>query len=229
MSDDQLLAAILDQVPQRLRHVSGAVLYSGREAWTGTADLYLMGLNPGGDPALETETVAAQVHRVLRIEDANYSSYRDDSWGNGEFRRGEHRMQRNVLHLLETLGLDPGLVPSSNLVFARSRSWGDLPRKNQRAWAEACWPFHQAMIERLRVRVVLCFGRPAGDLVRAMMGAHEEIDCFIESNNRGWASRAYRGSEDVIVVQATHPSRAVWLNPSSDVTPLIERALHAAT
>lgn len=37
-------------IPKDLLDKSGSVFYSGRDAFSGTKNLYLMGLNPGGSP-----------------------------------------------------------------------------------------------------------------------------------------------------------------------------------
>lgn len=36
-------------IPPELEDCSGAVFYSGRDAFSGLKDLYVLGLNPGGD------------------------------------------------------------------------------------------------------------------------------------------------------------------------------------
>ena len=228
MADDPLTDELVGLVPPDLRDVSGHLLYTGRDAWTGPSPLYLMGVNPGGDPDVIRETVTSSTERILRHEAANWSAYRDDRWtypSGGTRPPGTAPMQQNVLHMLSTLGLDPGTVPASNLVFVRSRAEGDIPRQQMRALAEACWPFHRGVIDRLGIRVVVCFGGTAGDFVRANIGARHEVDRFVEANGRGWTSRTYRGRSGVKVVQVTHPSRAMWLNPAADVSPPIGRAL----
>lgn len=230
MGDDlPLLDQILGLVPQNLREVPGSLLYSGRDAFANGSALYLMGINPGGDPIREPETVAAHARKVLRFKPANFSEYRDGCWpapGHGGPRPpGSAPMQQRVLHLLDTLALDPGTVPASNLVFARSRREGHIPPEQMRAWAEECWPFHQAMIKRLGARVIVCFGGTVGDFVRAKVGAREKSDQFTEGNNRRWTSRTFRGDGGIRVVQATHPSIADWCNPATDMSPLVMRAL----
>jgi hypothetical protein len=127
---DAAVADFLRWIPPEIRDVSGVLLNSGRAAFTGCSDVYLLEINPGGDPTAETETVADQVRRALEGENSNWSSFRDDSWANGTRPPGTFGMQPRVLHLLEQLGLDPGAVPASNLVFVRSRREGTsfLPR-----------------------------------------------------------------------------------------------------
>lgn len=219
---DAVVADFLRWIPPEMRDVSGVLLNSGREAFTGCSDVYLLGTNPGGD---ETETVAEQVRRALEDEDSNWSSFRDDSWRNGTRQPGTHPMQRSVLHLLKQLGLDPGAVPASNLVFVRSRREGHIPRARMQAWAEDCWPFHEAMIEQLGVRVIVCFGVTTSEFVCSKLAAHVETDRFVEANRRGWPSRTYQSPSGISVVHATHPSVASWWSPATDISPLVRNAL----
>lgn len=158
MTDDPLLAEVLDAIPGSLRGVSGDALYSGREAWTNPSPIYLMGINPGGDPADLSTTVATQAAAALRPD--SFSAYRDLAWTTPRgnlYEPGKHPMQRSVLHLLDRLGLDPAKVPTSNMVYARSRQAHHIAADDMRAWAEECWPFHLRMIERLGCRVVVAW------------------------------------------------------------------------
>ncbi|KRA32509.1 hypothetical protein ASD81_13210 [Nocardioides sp. Root614] len=228
MDNDNIVDKILGMVPPDLLGASGSLLYSGRDAFSGSSPLYLMGINPGGDP---DELVQSSIHSdtdwMLRDRPANWSRYRDESWGPGAA-PGTWKMQPRVLHLLNRLGLDPGEVPSSNLIFVRSRREADLARDHMTSMAEACWPFHQAVIERLGVRVVVCFGGTVSGFVRGKLGANQETDRFVEVNKRNWTSRTFRAPSGLTVVQATHPSIADWCNPNTDVSDLVARALLAA-
>lgn len=95
-------------------------------------------------------------------------------------------MQPRILHMYRTLGLSPGAVPASNLVFVRSRREGDIAPDVKRL-ADLCWPFHRCVLETLQPRVVLCLGKTAGDYVRERVGAHELYATFVEENERRWA------------------------------------------
>src|SRR5690606_1776853 len=207
-------------IPPSLLDVSGSVFYSGRNAFRGTRPLYMLGVNPGGSPDTQAhETVAWHTKKVLEREPDDWSAYRDESWKGAAPGRGG--MQPRVLHLLRRVGLLPGGVPASNIVFARSR------RENQflgslLSMAEVCWPFHHAVIQRLEPRVVLCFGGTAGEYVRRQLGANKLIREFVEKNNRQWRSRLFRNSAGTAVVVATHPSIANWAAPDTDPSELVE-------
>jgi len=210
-------------IPGELLKRSGSVFYSGRLAFGSSAQLYILGLNPGGDPIEQAdETVEWHTAKVLRDERDDWSAYRDDSWAG--FSPGKHGMQPRVLHLLGQLQLDPGQIPASNIVFLRS------PRESLidgNIWklAELCWPFHQRVIEELGVRLVLCFGRTAGNWVRRRLDARDKVAEFVEENNRKWRSSVYTNRNDMAVVDATHPSIADWTSTATDPSKLVKSAI----
>lgn len=212
----------LDGLSQELLSRSGSVFYSGREAFTGQRPLYLLGLNPGGDPGAQaTNTVAKHIHE-FRTRRREWSAYADDSWEGAQ--PGTWGMQPRVLHMLAQLGLDPREVPASNVVFVRTRDEAALKAEKATLLGE-CWPVHQAVIDSLGVRAIVCFGGTAGRWVRDKTGANQLLDQFKETNGRGWTSEAHRAFDGRVVVTATHPGRADWRNPAADATPLIRRTL----
>ena len=212
------------RIPSSLVNRSGKVFYSGRNAFSSPSALYILGVNPGGAPDNHaTETIESHTNLVLHAFSADWSAYRDESWEGAK--PGTYGMAPRVLHLLKQLGLNPGAVPASNLVFPRSRREADITRNDMTAMANECWPFHESALELLRPRVILCFGQTAGTFVRRRLGANRVIGEFVEQNNRRWTSRAFAGSAGVNVVVATHPSIADWCAPSTDVSWLVEKAL----
>jgi hypothetical protein len=205
---------------------SGSVFYSGRTAFSNPSPVYLLGLNPGGDPTRQAdETIRRSIADAVDRQAADWSAYVDESW-NGK-PPGTFRMQPRIRHLLGSLGLDPRRVPASNVVFVRSTRESDL--EDEKAFLlEACWPVHRAVIERLGVRAVLCLGGTAGKWVRDGLGAHQPVDQFQEDNARRWTSQAHRNASDQFVVTLTHPSIAAWNVESSDPTPMVARILATA-
>lgn len=201
-------------IPTELLDVPGHAFYTGATGFTGHRPLYLLGLNPGGEG---TETVRQQIQH-LKAGPPDYSAYVTHIW------KPAARIDHNVEHLLRKLSLGPTEVPASSLVFTRTRSESDLATDFERL-AALCWPFHDAVIRTLNVRVVVCFGKKAGEFVRRQLGAHHEVDRYVEQNNRGWTSTTHRGPEGPKIVTVTHPSRADWRNPAADVSPLVARAL----
>jgi len=202
-------------VPNELLDVPGHAFYAGETAFSGTSPLYLLGLNPGGTGS---ETVRQQIQSV-RTGPGDYSAFRTHTW------KRVSPIDRSVLHMLSRLSLDPGVVPASCLVFQRSTSESELAGLGITRLATVCWPFHQAVIDNLGVRAVVCFGGTAGRYARKQLDADLEVDRFVETNARGWTSRTHVGVNEIKVVTVSHPSRADWRNPAADVSPLVARAL----
>lgn len=212
----------VELIPAELLDSSGAVFNSGRSAYNGNASLYLLGLNPGGDPAkLVRETVRLHTDKVLS-RPSNWCEHRDEEWD--ERPAGTAGMQPRVLHVLRGFNLDPGTVPSSNVIFARTRGQAEIAPHFERL-AALCWPLHVAVIKELSVRTVLCFGKSAGGYVRRMTKANQIVGSFVETNRRQWACHAYENSEGLSVVVATHPSRVAWTNVASDPTNLLREVI----
>ncbi len=213
-------------IPPELLERSGKVFYSGRSAFSRPASLYVLGVNPGGDPGAQAEeTLASHTDWVASSAPDNWSAYRDESWKGKS--PGRHGMQPRILHMFNALGLNPGEVPASNLVFVRSRREGDLSGEVDRL-VQLCWPFHELVISALRPKVILCLGRTAGEHVCRHTGASDHYASFTELNDRKWQSHAYRSRSGLRVVVATHPSIADWKALPTDPTGLLADALRAA-
>ncbi len=217
-----MIEQFIKLIPDSLNSRSGSVFYSGRDAFDGSKDLYILGVNPGGSPnGREDESVKWHTEKVLS-EPNNWSAYRDESWlGSLPGTRG---MQPRVLHLFSKIDCSAGTVPASNIVFVRSSREVNL-EGNMQEMAELCWPFHDSVINELSPKVILCFGQTAGNFICRKLAAYQQIDEFVEQNNRRWCSRTFANNRGLKVVVATHPSIANWVNPVTDPTVLVERAL----
>lgn len=220
-----LIDEALDRVSPVILPRSGSVFYTGKSAFQSESPLYLLGLNPGGDPQAQRDNTVAKHISEFRGRARPWSAYADDSWEGAP--PGTWGMQPRVLHMLAKLRLDPRQVPASNVVFVRSRGESDL-RDQKPMLLDECWPVHEAVITTLSVRVVVCFGGTAGRWVRERLEAQEYYDSFRETNARGWASEAHRSAEGKFVVTVTHPGRADWRNPAADPTDLVRQALDAS-
>lgn len=212
-----------EKIPVSLLAKSGKVFYSGRNAFSYPSSLYVLGVNPGGDPAdHETETIESHTQTVLHGKAADWSEYRDESWEKAP--PGTYGMAPRVLHLFKELGISPGSIPCSNLVFVRSRREGDL-KANMSSLADQCWSFHDYVIERLHPRIILCFGKTSGNYVRNKVSANKFIGEFVENNKRRWRSQEFSNAKGLTVIVATHPSIADWTAPSTDPTQLVRDSL----
>jgi hypothetical protein len=218
-----MIEEIAKYIPTQLRNLSGSVFYSGRNAFRSMAPLYVLGLNPGGDPeARPNETVAWHTNKVLEAVPNDWSAYRDESWRQAP--PGTSGMQPRVLHMFRQLGLAAGDVPASNVVFVRSKREAALKGKFLEL-ADACWAFHEMALDLLKPRAILCFGGTAGAYVRNRLGAVRKVQEFVETNNRRWRTTCFASRNGSFVVVATHPSIADWTAPSSDPSGLVKRAL----
>lgn len=221
-----MIERLIDLVPKAMRMRSGTVFYSGRAAYAASVPLYLLGLNPGGDPVAQaTETIGASLEEARKRREDHWSAYADECWRGRP--AGTATMQPRVLHLLKSVGLDPRRVPASNVVFVRSARESALAAEKS-ALLAACWPLHEEVLRALRVRVVACMGGTAGRWVREMTGAHLLIDRWTERNARCWTSEAHANSTGLQVLTLTHPSVAAWNTSSADPSPLVRAALERA-
>lgn len=210
-------------IPSELLPRSGSVFYSGRDAYSGQAPLYILGINPGGCPeAHKDSTVAAHTTDVLSSTSTDWSAYRDERWDDRD--PGTVGMAPRVLHLFKSLNMNPGSIPSSNLVFVRSRREDDI-RSEMNYLKELCWPFHAQVISSISPRVVLCLGRTVGSYVRKKTGAHKQVGEFVEANDRRWRSQSFSNTAGTTVVVASHPGIANWCSPATDPTKLVVEAL----
>lgn len=214
---------LLTLVPDSLRERSGEVFYSGRAAFARPAPLYLLGLNPGGDPIRQaSETVGRSLDEARSRAKDRWSSYADESWGGRP--PGTAKMQPRVLHMMDRLGLDVRQVPASNVVFVRTTREAAL-KSEKAALLRDCWSVHQSVVDNLGVCVVACMGGTAGEWVRSMVGADTLIDSWSETNARRWTSWTHSGPSGIQVVTLTHPSIAAWNSEDADPSALVAAAL----
>lgn len=209
-------------LPQKLLDRSGSVFYTSKLAFMTSNPIYLLGLNPGGDPLVQARNTVGRHIAEFRDRTSAWSEYRDEIWEGST--AGSWGMQPRILHLLKGLGLEAHTVPASNVVFARTRTEADL-EGGKDSLLGACWPVHQAVINSLQVRTIVCLGGTAGRWVRERLGADAEIDRHRETNARGWKSSTHASPDGQKVVTLTHPGRADWRNPAADPTALVRRAI----
>lgn len=218
-----MIEELVKTIPQSMRRCPGKALGSGRRAFAGPADLYILDYHPGSNPEQFPETVDEQINRVLNEEPAEWSAYRDESWQDQP--RGSRPQQKRVAYLCDSLGLNPGAIPAAQLIFRRWDAASAPAADVERQWAEECWPFHQAVIDRIGVRVVVCLGQYPGNWTRRKLGADPDpVAEFRETNNRGWESNIWQAG-DRYIVSLSQPVRANWINPTADPTPLVRRVL----
>ncbi len=211
---ESLSSSILDN--------SGAVFYSAPPAFQEQKNIYILGLNPGGNPISQAENTVRCQFIGWKKKEEPWSAYVDEVWEGAA--AGTHGMQPRVRHMADILGIDLRLTPASNVVFVRSSTEATLLANKARLLDE-CWPVHQAVIDQLGVRIILAFGATAGSWIREQVKADDPVNEFKESNARGWTSMAHRSAEGMIVCTLTHPGRADWRNPKADPSPMVKSVL----
>lgn len=212
-----MTAPFFDLIPSNLLDVSGKAYYS--RAFDQPSAVYLLGANPGGDPTKERETVREHTAQFFQSS-APINEHLDAKWKGS----GPTPLQRRMRHLGDSCGLDLRAAPTSNLVFQRTRTLADLGGLRQAA--DPCWPFHDAVIAQLGVRVVICLGGEVGEYVARRMGADRAVDEFTETHaRRSWRSWGRANIDGDYVISLTHPGRADWTAPESDPSPMVARIL----
>lgn len=213
----------LNALPSDLLDRSGGIFYSGKQAFEQPTEIYILGLNPGGDPAeLKDHTVRKSLAH-WRQNPELYSAYIDDLWKGTE--KGASGMQPRLQHLAEQMDIELGTTPSANVIFARTKDEIALGPE-QSDLLSKCWPVHQAVIDALSIRMVICLGSTAGNWVRQQLSAHDEVDNYIETYPiRRWASAVHIAADGKMVATLAHPSRANWSSPDADPSTMVKRAL----
>ena len=225
-----MIEDFVNRIPQSVKLKSGTVFYSGRSSFSKQSDLYILGMHPGGEPHDTPESfISRDIEHVLNEKCPNWSAYRDDSWGPPA---GKYPLQRNVLHLLKQVGANPHDVPASEVVFLCSKNLHALERKEGEKYevlADKCWPFHEAVIDKLEVRVVAVYGKRSGGYVCRRLNAHKQVDEFVATYGKGKsiASGTYTNDKGQFVVTLWFPGMGNpwWTKPYSDPTGLVVDAL----
>jgi len=205
-----------------LYDLPGGVFYSSPAAFSRPSKVYLLGLNPGGSPAPNTEATIGKNLDTWRRRESGWCEYTSESWEGAE--PGEYGIQRPIRALFNRLGLNVADVPASNVVFVRSNTEDKLDRKAE--LLEQCWPVHEAVISDLGVDTVLCLGQTAGRWARSMLCADQAFDHFEEAYpRRHYRSEAHLNFDGIAVLTLAHPSRSNWCDEKADPSPLVLRVL----
>lgn len=204
------LLARVSALPPEVRDRSGAVLYSG---WSSLrpGPLYIMGLNPGGDPTAEPHRSKSMLHDLEQLPNL-FSSYADVRW-DGARTAGSTAHQKRVSSLACAAGLDVRDVVAANAIFTRTSRAGELIDP-VRAWATHFWPIHQWMLSIVRPDIIVCLGNGLGlsswTLLRAQaLVSHEHPSPNYRMGRFADVVLPFAdGTEHaVLLIGAPHPSR----------------------
>jgi hypothetical protein len=140
------MAKILNPIATR----PGSLLYSSADTLQ-RGEVYLLGLNPGGD---ERQTIRESIAGLLHFKG---NAYTDEDWSTPKRRYGAggHPLQRNLSFLFAAMGWDLARTCASNLIFTRSvnQAGAEYP-----AVADICWPVHVEIMRIVQPRILLAFG-----------------------------------------------------------------------
>lgn len=74
------IGSALDSLPPALLSRSGSVFYTGWQSLLEPSPLYILGLNPGGDPVAQSGNTIAKHIAEFRECQEPWSAYADESW-----------------------------------------------------------------------------------------------------------------------------------------------------
>jgi hypothetical protein len=151
---------------------SGGVMLSGVDTLR-PGSAYIMGLNPGGNPAAPgyERSIFDSIH-----DRRDFSCYTDECWQSkcaGPAGQCEHlngrkvkaeflvKHQRNAIAIATALGLDITDIFSANAIFARSTRLATLKEQtghDLEEWWAACWKVHQQFLAIVRPKVIISLG-----------------------------------------------------------------------
>lgn len=186
--------------------LSGSVLYSSHETLK-SHDVYLMGLNPGGE---EDSSIRDSIGSMLtNLENA----YVDEEWSavKTDYEKGEAPLQKRIKFLLSELGHEPKSVCASNLIFVRSR---DAQSLSFNKLAEICWPVHEAILSIVKPKLILAFGNsgisPYRFLHNKLRGDKEQS---FSASHGNWSIKSFTsGNGKLGVIGIPHLSRYCPIN-----------------
>ena len=232
-----MIDRFVEKIPESLKRKSGSVFYSGRTSFSSPSDLYILGTNPGGSPTNAPEyLISKNIDDVLHRKPLDWFDYKDGCWGDRP--PGEHYLQKNMLHLLKQANKNVREVPASEVVFLRSKDVRELEScygKSYKEVADECWPFHEAVINELGIRVIVVYGTRSGRYVRSKLKAIEKVKeiAVPHGTKRIHVDRAsaWRNAEGITVVNLWFPGvgHPWWTKPVNDPTGLVVNALKEAS
>jgi hypothetical protein len=212
-------------IPKELLKESGEVFYSGKNAFTGKKNIYILGINPGGSKEEHLdETIEKQAKKTLNISKKNpdWSEYKDGKWEKSL--QGKHVFQIRMQYLFKKLKLSPYQIPASNLVFVRSRREAELNKTLYKEYAELCWTnFHEKIIQTLGIKIIICLGNTPGNFVRKKLNMNKKLVYYPERNNRKWATKIYENDKKQKVIIIPHPSVSDWTTDDCDPSVIVSK------
>ncbi len=193
------MASFVAFAREQLRDIldlSGQVLYSGASTLR-KGEVYLLGLNPGGDPNSRTLMTIDQSLADLLSPDnerREKNSYMVP-WP------ASNTLRLRIVWLLQSLGFQVPDVAASNLIFPRSK---DETTCRYDCFANTCWAVHERIIDVVRPRVVLTYGSTPYRFLSERFGRTGEVTML--AGHGTWECRAFDVPGRFHVVGVPHMS-----------------------
>lgn len=191
---------------------AGGILYSAART-LGPGKLYIMGLNPGGDPEnSKSHNIGMSLDQLPQ---RTSNAYLDEAWDNRsrQLEKGQAPLQRRIAFLAQSFGCELEDVCATNLIFMQTRSARDLDFNRD---AERCWPVHEMMLSMVRPKLILAFGNSAISPYGYLRQIHSSVpEDEISSGHGSWKCKSFTAQiagDQVAVVGLPHLSRYSPLN-----------------
>jgi hypothetical protein len=140
---------------------SGSILYSPLNTLT-KGDYYLLGINPGGKGGDSIQEHLSQLSGSTR------SAYYADDWDS-------NTLQKRLVTLFKHASLNLDNICSSNLIFLRSVSEGQLPKSRyaKGELIDKCWKVHKVILGIVQPKYIVTFGKLPYTYVSTKLGMKE--------------------------------------------------------
>lgn len=199
MSNAAALRDFAKPLVEPIANRSGRVLYSAAETLR-PSPLYLLGLNPGGNPTVQTETVGESLASLPTRQE---NAYLDESWKGKP--NGRSVLQLRVQWLLQQLGFAIRDVCASNLIFTRSV---DATDSGYPQTASLCWPIHEQILRIVQPRLIVVFGNSDISPFQFLRNQFQPESIIYQHSGHGdWRCSGFSAANGLKVVGMPHLSR----------------------
>ena len=183
---------------ERLGYQNGWVFAMTPVANLPTAEVVIVGLNPGGDGDQNQGT----------WEVAGGNAYLDERWY-ADGRNELFPIQVEVMELLHLLGVEDRQVFAAQFIPFRSKEIKSLPNRGEAVtFARRLWSW---ALSQSPAKLIITMGHLAGWHVAQLIGASH-----VSEHPTGWGKMVavrYVATDGKVVVSIPHPSRYGLLNP----------------
>ena len=174
------LPALAKRVMKHFLNDYGELIYSSHETLC-EGDIYLLGLNPGGEGHT---TINDHIDQMLT---KTKNSYIAENWGNDT----KSPLQIRVKELIHALGYDIENICASNLIFKTTPSSNELCF----GLAGLCWQFHEELIELIKPKLILTFGNskesPYAFLKEIFYREKKSEEQIIAAGHGNWSCKGF--------------------------------------